>query len=129
MAAMFDLTELTGVHADQARTAVVGIWQVPATWTWPSLGGLIAGLLITVPLVPLVGPGIMAATFLGAPIAVALTVGGDEAPWKKVANRVRSYNATFMFCGRPLDMNPAVFYRLVPSAVVVDRLDDAGEKP
>lgn len=31
MAAMFDLTELTGVHAVQARTATVGIWQALAS--------------------------------------------------------------------------------------------------
>ena len=31
MAAMFDLTELTGVHAVQTRTATVGIWQALAS--------------------------------------------------------------------------------------------------
>jgi hypothetical protein len=31
MAAMFDFTELTGVHAVQARTATVGIWQALAS--------------------------------------------------------------------------------------------------
>ena len=28
MAAMFDLTELTGARADRARTSTVGAWQV-----------------------------------------------------------------------------------------------------
>jgi len=31
MAAMFDFTELTGVHVVQARTATVGIWQALAS--------------------------------------------------------------------------------------------------
>ena len=56
MAAMFDLTELTGIHADRDRTAIIGIWQVPASWTWPGLWGLIAGLFLSLPLVPLLGP-------------------------------------------------------------------------
>jgi hypothetical protein len=128
MAAMFDLTELTGTHADHARTAVIGIWQVPAPWTWPAAWGMVIGLLVTLPLVPILGPSIMAATFLGAPIAIALTVGKDEAPWKRAANRVRSYDATFMFCGRPLEMSPSIFYRSVPSAVAVDE-PEAGERP
>ena len=80
MAAMFDLTELMGIHADRDRTAIIGIWQVPASWTWPGLWGLIAGLFLSLPLVPLLGPMALLGTFLGAPAAVALTVGADEAP-------------------------------------------------
>lgn len=120
MAAMFDLTELTGVRADRARSSTVGVWQVPASWMWPGLWGLVAGLFSTLPLVPLVGPGVLAATFLGAPISIALTVGGDEAPWKKAAHKVRSTDSTFMFCGRPLQMRPDIFYQCVPSAMPVD---------
>jgi len=120
MAAMFDLTELTGAHADRARTSTIAIWQVPAAWLWPSLWGMIAGLFLTLPLIPLAGPGILIATFLGAPISVALTVGGDEAPWKRAANKVRASDSVFLFCGRKLDMSPDVFHRPVPSAVAPD---------
>ena len=120
MAAMFDLTELTGIHADRDRTAIIGIWQVPASWTWPGLWGLIAGLLLSLPLVPLLGPMALLGTFLGAPAAVALTVGADEAPWRRAAHKVRSCDRTFLFCGRPLEMRPTAFYRTVLSATAVD---------
>ena len=123
MAAMFDLTELTGARADRARTSTVGAWQVPASWLWPGLWGLVAGLLATLPLVPLLGPCVLIAAFLGAPISIALTVGGDEAPWKRAAHRVKSINRTFMFCGRPLQMSPTAFHRSVPSSVAADPAD------
>lgn len=129
MAAMFDLTELTGARADRARTSVVGVWQVPATWLWPGVWGMVVGLLVVLPLVPLAGPGVLASTFLGAPVAVALTVGGDEALWKRAAHRVRSTDRVFLFCGTPLDMEPGVFYQHAPSAVPVEGRPAQGGVP
>ena len=120
MAAMYDLTDITGLRADKARSSTILIWQVPAEWIWPSIGGMLAGLFIVLPLLPFLGPAALALAFLGAPAAVALTVGDGEAPWKRAVAKARSRDRVFLFCGQALDMHPQELVHITPSATHAD---------
>lgn len=123
MAAMYDLTDITGLRADKARSSTVLIWQVPAEWIWPAIGGMVTGLLIVLPLVLVLGPTALALAFLGAPAAVALTVGDGEAPWKRAVAKARSRDRVFLFCGQELDMHPQEVVHIIPSATHSDPAD------
>ncbi|WP_067783442.1 hypothetical protein [Actinomyces vulturis] len=117
--AMYDLTEMTGVRADKARTTMIGYTQIPATWIRPIMYGGLTGIFLTALTLVILGPMSLLFTIVCPPLAIFLMVDDVEAPWKKMALKTRSRNEQFLCSNVKLDMNPTSFVRLVPSCTPI----------
>lgn len=117
MAAMYDLTDLTGMRAERSRSTFLWTFQIPAAWVAPITCGVIAGAVLGLAAWPLTGPAALLPALLATPaIAVWLVVDDTEPPWRRAVRRARSRDGTFTANTEPIDIEPTRFVRVVASS-------------
>ena len=117
MAAMYDLTHLTGARAERARSTFFWTFQIPAAWVAPITGGVIAGTILGLAAWPLTGPAALLPALLITPaLAVWLLVDDVEPPWRRAMRRARNHDGQFIANGEPVDTEPPRFVHVAPSS-------------
>lgn len=117
-----DLTELTGIKANADRMTTIATFQFPVSWIKPGF----IGLLVAIPFAAVASiifgtPSLLLLTFIGPVLGIALMVseGEAEAPWKRMRNRAMSLDGKFIASGQALEMYPTTFFRNVPGSTTV----------
>ncbi|MBW3068981.1 hypothetical protein GZ998_05565 [Actinomyces sp. 594] len=117
---MYDLTDLTGMRAERARSTFLASFQIPAAWVAPITVGVITGAVLGIAAWPLTGPAaILPAVLLTPLVAIWLTVDDVEAPWRRAVRRARNHDGQFTANGDVLDLQPRKFIHVVPSCTPV----------